>query len=842
MIQQSLWGEEFNIEDSPTKTKKLLNKVNNPKQVDVKKLVKSKKLSLQDRLLLIKENVIKVLGHHTADTLVIKTKDELVKYIDKTIENGIIAIDTETNNSLEPLTCKLMGPCIYTPGVNQAYIPLNHVNPDTGVRLDWQLTEQDIAEQFERLKNTKIIMHNGKFDYQVIKCTCGVTLPIYWDTMIAARMLDENEPSAGLKQQYIDKINPDQEKYSIDHLFENVEYAQVDPDIFALYAATDALMTYQLYMWQKEAFEDPDLQGVYKVFMGTEMPLIIVVAEMELRGIKLDKEYTLRLHDKYTKLIEECKIKITNELNLYKTQIDNWRLTPEANKKPPKKSGDGLGKSKNEQLEDPINVDSPTQLAIFLYDIMKCPQVSQKQPRGTGVDELTSLAEKTKLNICNLILEKRGLLKLMNTFIDKLPNDVKIDGKIHGSFNQLGTDTGRFSSSNPNYQQLPRDIKTIRCMLGADEGKILVGSDFSAQEVRMGAFASQDKNMIEAYSSGQDLYALIASAAFGKPYNECLEFYPEGTKIIFEGQEVICGNKTHTNLEGKKRRQNAKPICIGSLYQRGIPSIAEQIGKTKEETQEMMNKFYAGFPRLKQWMDEQKEFVKKNGYVDNWAGRRRRLPDAMLPRYEIKPLVNSTTCFNPILGCKATLNPTIINKYLTKLNGIRSRREYEDIKAEALNEGVEIHDNNGKIAQAERQSVNYPCQSGGADLTKRALINIYNSKEFNDLGFELLLTIHDEIIGQCPVENAEKIAELLPKIMVDTAMQCGINVPMKCDATVEKRWYESEVISMLSDHYNKFLSKMPEVEAFKSLCEENSELTEDQIKGVIYDHKDYLFS
>lgn len=256
----------------------------------------------------------------------------------------------------------------------------------------------------------------------------------------------------------------------------------------------------------------------------------------------------------------------------------------------------------------------------------------------------------------------------------------------------------------------------------------------------------------------------------------------------------------------------------------------------------MMNKFYAGFPRLKQWMDEQKEFVKNNGYVDNWAGRRRRLPDAMLPRYEIKPLVNSTTCFNPILGCKATLNPTIINKYLTKLNGIRSKREYEDIKSEALNEGVEIHDNNGKIAQAERQSVNYPCQSGGADLTKRALINIYNSKEFNDLGFELLLTIHDEIIGQCPVENAEKIAELLPKIMVDTAVQCGINVPMKCDATVEKRWYESEVISMLSDHYNKFLSKMPEVEAFKSLCEENSELTEDQIKGVIYDHKDYLFS
>ena len=372
---------------------------------------------------------------------------------------------------------------------------------------------------------------------------------------------------------------------------------------------------------------------------------------------------------------------------------------------------------------------------------------------------------------------------------------------------------------------------------------MLVGSDFSAQEVRMGAFASQDMGMINAYSSGQDLYALIASAAFGKPYDQCLEFYPEGTKITFEGEEIICGNKTHTNPEGKKRRQNAKPICIGSLYQRGITSIAEQIKKTKEETQQMMDNFYEKFPRLKEWMDEQKTFVKKNGYVDNWAGRRRRLPDAQLPRYEIKYSGKSSiNDFNPLLGCSNRENSQLINKYETLLAGIKSKKDYDKIKALAEKENIEIHDNQAKIAQAESQSVNYPCQSGGADVTKKAMINIDKDPELKKLGFELLLTIHDEVIGQCPAENADKVAELLPKMMVNTAIECGINVPMKCDPTVESHWYETEVIGALNSHYNDYLKTMNEEEALNKLFEDNSELSEEQILGIMKEHKEYLFN
>lgn len=139
MTIDSLWGEEFNLPPTPEKVKKISKKISQPKEVkevSVEKQLKSKKISIEERLAIIKENVLAVLGKHQKDTLVIKTKEEFVDYINKSIENGIISIDTETNNSLDPLTCKIMGLCIYTPGMKQAYIPINHVNYVTGERLD----------------------------------------------------------------------------------------------------------------------------------------------------------------------------------------------------------------------------------------------------------------------------------------------------------------------------------------------------------------------------------------------------------------------------------------------------------------------------------------------------------------------------------------------------------------------------------------------------------------------------------------------------------------------------------------------------------------------------------
>lgn len=470
---ESLWGEEFTVKKP--EVKKILDKVNNPKDVTkvIKKSIKTSSLSLTDKLQLIKTNVEKILGRYSDNTLVIRKREDLTQYIDKAIINGEIAIDTETNNSLDPISCKLMGPCIYTPGEKSVYIPINHVNPITNERLQDQLTESDIKEEFQRLVDTNIIMHNGKFDYEVIKCTCGLQLKVYWDTMVGARILDENEKSAGLKQQYRDKIDSSIEKYSIDHLFEDVEYAVVDPELFALYAATDAFMTHHLYKWQEKQFDLPGNERLKKLFLEIEMPVMEVAAEMELTGVELDLEYAKRLSNKYHRLLEEVDLKIEKQLEEYRLQIEAWRMTPEAQFKPtskkPNKNGEyALQKSKSEQLLDPPQLTSPTQFAILLYDVFKVPVIDKKSPRGTGEEILKQIDNP----LCQLVLEKRGLEKLIGTYIDKLPECINpVDKRLHAHFNQCGTDTGRFSSNDPNLQNIPSKEKAIRMMFKATSGE-----------------------------------------------------------------------------------------------------------------------------------------------------------------------------------------------------------------------------------------------------------------------------------------------------------------------------------------------------------------------------------
>ena len=467
----SLWGEEFKVERTQKETKDIIKKASKPKnsKTVTTTTLKSKKVSIGEKLKLIEENVNRILGVYKENTIVIRDLDTFIDYIDTAISNGVIAIDTETNNSLDPLTCKLMGLCIYTPGMKNAYVPINHVNSVTGEKLSWQLTEQDVYNQLSRVLSIKTLGHNAKFDYEVIKCTCGLAIPFYWDTLIGARILNENE-KAGLKQQYIEKIDSSIEKYDIEHLFD-IEYAVVPPEVFALYAATDSFMTYKLYEYQYKEFSKPGNENLFSLFMNVEMPVVEVLAEMELTGVCIDTEYAKRLSVKYNKKLEAVDREIKNELSKYNDKIATWRQTPEAifkptSKKPNKDGIYTLQKSKSEQLENPVNVSSPTQLAIFLYDILDVGVVDKKSPRGTGEDILN----KIDLPICKLILKRRGLLKLINTYIDKLPECINSStGRLHAKFNQVGADTGRQSSSEPNLQNIPSHENSIRMMFTSSE-------------------------------------------------------------------------------------------------------------------------------------------------------------------------------------------------------------------------------------------------------------------------------------------------------------------------------------------------------------------------------------
>lgn len=487
----NLFGEDFLIDVQENTVKDLVKKLSgkNGEEVSPEKLLKSKKLTLEERLNIITDKVLKILGKQKDNIIVIKDKEAFDDYVKKAITSGRIDIDTETNNSTDPVTCKLMGPCFYYPGGKQAYVPINHRDYKTKERLGWQLTEADVAEQLKQIVDSKvdIIMHNGKFDYEVLKCTCGVEVVPKWDTLIAARLIDENtfkDSFVSLKSMYTTYIDPEQEKYSIDELFENIAYADVDPDIFAYYAATDALMTDKVYLWENETFySKPENKRVKDLFFNIEMPILQVTAEIELRGVYIDQELGARLKQKYNKQLEDLDKEINKILDSIKPIITSWRLTPEANERTkqyvPAKTkmtkekieatytnidSNGnrykVGKSRSDQLPDEVNLSSPSQFAILLYDILECPIVDKKNPRATGEDEIKEIADRLKnktdkdlkaisaFALCNAILERRGLAKLITTYIDVIPDLAKHwpDGRIRYRLNSTGTDTGRFAS------------------------------------------------------------------------------------------------------------------------------------------------------------------------------------------------------------------------------------------------------------------------------------------------------------------------------------------------------------------------------------------------------------
>lgn len=802
-----LWGETFEVKNSKEQTKKILTKTQDPKVVTINstnKILTSKKVSDKEKLNLVRKEVYRILGSYKENTCVIKSYNDFVSYINKALENGIIAVDTETNNSLDPISCKLMGLCLYTPGMKNAYIPINHVDIDTHERFAWQVTEQQVQEQLQNLSNTKIIMHNGKFDYEVIKCTCNVALHIDWDTMIGAKVLNELE-RVGLKQQYIEKIDSSIEKYSIENLFEKLPYEIVEPELFALYAATDAFMTYKLYEYQVNEFNKPGNEGLYHLFSTIEMPVVTVVAEMELAGVCIDAEYSKRLSKKYHTLYDELQIKITEELQRYSTQIANWRLTPEANYK--KIVGGKEQKSKNEQLQDPVNFSSPTQLAILLYDVLKVPVIDKKTPRGTG----EPILKKMELPICDLILESRGLLKLINTYIDKLPECVsEVDGRLHAHFNQFGADTGRFSSSDPNLQNIPSHNNEIRMMFTASPGNILVGGDFSQQEPRLLSHYSGDKNMIDAYTHNKDLYAMIASKVYHNNYEDNLEFNPDTGKI---------------QPDGKHRRTSCKALLLGIMYGRGTKSIAEALKCSFEEADEIRTGFFKEFPNVDKWINKTQEDAHRNGYVEDVWGRRRRLPDLLRDKYEIE-YQNSTSTFNPLLGGTGKYNPNtehVINSFKQRLNNAKYKNEVDAIKVEAQHAGIIIKDNSGFIAQAERQCVNARIQGGAASMSKRAMINVYNNEELKQLGFKLLIAVHDELIGECPIENADRVKELLSQEMIRGALP-EVSVPMKCDTDAFPSWYYDVYSSEIKKEYTG---------DFEALCANHVESTPAQLRAII---------
>lgn len=706
------------------------------------------------------------LGKYKDDYVYYMADDEtkFKDYIYSIVESGNCSIDTETTG-LDPIDDKIVGLSLYTKGQKGLYIPLNHKSYITGVEVEGQLDKKLVAECLQQLvdKNVKFKYYNANFDIQVLNNNLGVYVPAWFDAHIAAMCLDENE-SHGLKNlhsKYV--LDGKEDEWNFGKLFESITFDLVPIRTGYIYAARDAVDTDELVDFQlpyltkdNQLCKEQGLEKVSEVFWNIEMPYIDVIVDLEKTGIALDTEYSKGLSEKYHKIEEDNLNEFYRILDMYKDEIEAYKLQHPDNK-----------------LSDPISVSSPIQLAILFYDILGIDVVDEKTPRGTGVEIL----EKIDNPLCKAILDYRKTDKLLSTYIDKLPECLKKDNRIHCNFNQYGAKTGRLSSDEPNMQNIPSHNKDIRKMFVASEGNVMLSSDFSQQEPRCMAAMCGDETMLQAYKDGKDLYASIASLAFNKPYEDCLEFRPDGT----------------TNREGKERRSSAKSILLGILYGRGINSVAEQLHTTKQKAQQIQDKVFKGFPAIKQFEEDTIRMAEELGYVTTFWGRKRRLPEMQLDEYEFK--------WRPGYGDEDPLSfdnevvdlevpEELKRKYIKKLSkvwGKQKRKIYE----EANEEGIIVIDNGGKIADATRQCVNSRIQGSAADMSKIAGRLIYENERLKELGFKLLVPIHDEYLAECPKENAKECAKIFSDCMCQAAKDLGI--PISCDVSITDRWYGDEL-------------------------------------------------
>lgn len=580
--------------------------------------VKRNKNKLENALAVIQELVKSGRLHAEGEVETIRTPERLKEYMDHCKQSGEYVLDVETTG-LDIYNDILVGICLYTPGETSAYVPFNHTDLQN-VRVADQMSEEqvrDIVIPYLQDQELRCINHNIKFDNKKLAWDWKqVIVNIYWDTQIAGNVLNENEPH---------KLKPMYNKYILHgkgsgedykDLFDRIPFNYVPIDIATVYGANDGFKTYALYKFQAQYLREDhpreDFRKMYYVFREVEMPLIPLCTDMEMRGVEIREDFAKELSEDFNKELVEVEAKCDAYVEQFKQYIldhnNLMRLTKGTCK---------------------INYSSPQQVAALFYDIFKLKSVSRKEPRGTGdkiIQKFLSTAKKKDTKKSREFAEFlenyrrfKEIKKLLGTYVDKIPQvkEPKINA-VYTTYNQYGAKTGRFSSSDTvskiNLQNIPSKEKRIRKIFKARDGYKLVGGDFSQIEPRVLAFLSGDESMINAYKEGKDLYAIMGSQVYQLPYEDCREFYPDGT----------------VNTEGKHRRTTMKSVLLGIMYERGAAAIGEQFNKSAEWAQQLIDNFYKSFPKINQYRLKIENMAETYGYVTTITGRKRRLPDMQL--------------------------------------------------------------------------------------------------------------------------------------------------------------------------------------------------------------------
>lgn len=729
--------------------------------------------SINAKLSEISQNVLEYFKDSQAE--LITTEEQLHNYITKMIDAGIGGIDTETTG-LDRLKDTIVGFSLYCPGMVEVYIPCKHIIPIIDMPYKHQLSYEVCGAELMRLveANTKLVFANADFDLSMIYKDFKVDLidNCFYDVIIAWRCLKEDERDNSLKglfNKYPLKGKGDPMKFR--DFFSPELFPFCKPEIAKLYAANDAKITYQLYLWQlpyltksNPKCQKHHFESIADLVWGVEFPMIKVCQRMHRRGIYLEQSMANMLRDKY---LPQSKREHEKLSEMIEEVLDDPKYM--TNSRRP------FSDAKS------FNPNSVSHVRWLCYDLLK---LGDGKLTGTGKDILNTFNHP----ITNQILKCRSLVTLIGTFVDKLPKNTSDDSRIHCQFKQMGASTGRMSSADPNLQNVPSRANDIRHMFRATPGYVLLSSDYSQQEPKLTAFVSQDENMIRSFQENKDIYSFIASIAFNKTYEECKEFTPTG----------------EYNPEGKARRTEAKSVVLGILYGRSTTTIAEQLyshepwsdEKKVKQAQYVYDSVLNAFPALRQLMINSQNFAKRYGYVETILGRRRHIPDMKLQDFEFKPM---SGYINP------DIDPLDINT-LNSSNDIPQRIKdslYKELKSYkyfgqvanrikelAEQDHIKVISNRNKITEATRQVVNSIIQGSAADLTKLAMLKVESDPIWNELGGRILVPVHDELIAEVPVEHWKEGGERLAQLMCEAADFLPFTI--KCDVTTTYRWYGLE--------------------------------------------------
>jgi DNA polymerase-1 len=410
--------------------------------------------------------------------------------------------------------------------------------------------------------------HNASYDWGVLRRAGFEVNDFAFDTMIAAHLLEQNTNAIGLKNlafQYFGAQMTEIEAL-IGKGKNQITMEQVSVDKLTQYACADADYTYRLYEHYKPLLEE---RGLDKLFYDIEMPLVGVIVDLERAGVLLD-----------LKRLEEL------------SQVIHARMTE-------------LETRVYEMCGAPFNLNSPIQLSEALFE--KLGLSSQGLDRtstgkiSTAAGVLETLREQHP--VIPLILEHRELAKLKGTYVDALPGLVNPeDGRLHTSFNQAGTVTGRLSSSNPNLQNIPVRTELGRQVRGAfiaPAGSVLISADYSQVELRILAHISQDPAFLRAFAEGEDIHASTAALLFGVPIEQVT----------------------------KDMRRLGKTINFGVVYGISDWGVAGRTELSREESRKLINDYYAKYGRITEYLERTKAMARDKGYVESLLGRRRYFPE-----------------------------------------------------------------------------------------------------------------------------------------------------------------------------------------------------------------------